>query len=78
MAFFVVQKWLAVLIAHHPQFTNCKGIHTTAKLGDKETMFLVIINFQKENSNTCMQCTLLIILILKSLQIELNSTNLLL
>ena len=54
MAFFVVQKWLAVLIAHHPQFTNCKGIHTTAKLGDKETMFLVIINFQKENSNTCM------------------------
>ena len=54
MAFFVVQKWLAVLIAHHPQFTNCKGIHTTAKLGDKETMFLVIIHFQKENSNTCM------------------------
>ena len=54
MTFFVVQKWFAVLIAHHPQVTNCKGIHTTAKLGDKEAMFLVIINFQKENSNTYM------------------------
>ena len=37
--------------------------------------FFFIINFQKEKANTF---TLLIILIVKSLQIELHSTNLLL
>ena len=40
-----------------------------------EAIFFFIINFQKEKANTF---TLLIILIVKSLQIELHSTNLLL
>jgi hypothetical protein len=40
-----------------------------------EAIFFFIINFQKEKANTF---TLLIILIVKSFQIELNSTNLLL
>ena len=40
-----------------------------------EAIFFFIINFQKEKANTF---TLLIILIVKSLQIELNSTHLLL
>ena len=39
-----------------------------------EAIFFFIINFQKEKANTL---TLLIILIVKSLQIELHSTNLL-
>ena len=40
-----------------------------------EAIYFFIINFQKEKANTF---TLLIILIVKSLQIELHSTNLLL
>ena len=40
-----------------------------------EAIFFFIINFQNEKANTL---TLLIILIVKSLQIELHSTNLLL
>ena len=40
-----------------------------------EANFVFIINFQKEKANTL---TFLIILIVKSLQIELHSTNLLL
>ena len=40
-----------------------------------EVFFFFIINFQEEKANTF---TLLIILIVKSLQIELHSTNLLL
>ena len=77
MAFYVVHIWIAVLIAHGPQITSCKDILTTVKLCNNElffeAMFFVMINFQKANTNIY---TLLIILIVKSLQKELDSTNL--
>ena len=72
----VLKPLIYFTIVIHKKWKKCTTVtsHFMNDKKKKDFFLFFIINFQKENTNTF---TLLIILIVKCLQIELHSTNLL-